>query len=173
MEPQVREGAVEGFVATVVEETAGSVGARSTVAIRQELALFAKIAIWQFDIASNKAMWMDGTSSIFGGDDDEGPQMIDGVWGSMLVHSEDREVCRRAFRRAISGEGPYDVEFRISGNEGVTKWVHAAGKVQRNARTGAAERMYGFMQDITEKKVAELKAIESRKMLQNVIDNSQ
>ena len=72
-----------------------------------------------------------------------------------LAHEEDRPRIQEAMDQASRNGRIYDVEHRINHQEtGETRWVHAHGEVVRDA-SGNALKMYGFSQDITERKAAQ------------------
>ena len=43
------------------------------------------------------------------------------------VHPDDRRETERAVRDAIAGDGDYDQEFRVLGEEGDLRWIAAKG----------------------------------------------
>ena len=66
-----------------------------------------------------------------------------------LVHPDDQEWVRAAWRRMLDG-APYDVELRIIVN-GQVKWLHTIAEIERGA-DGESLRILGTIQDITEVK---------------------
>ena len=71
------------------------------------------------------------------------------------VLPEDRPEVDRLFREALSTQSDWDFECRIRRTDGALRWIWAAGKHQHDAH-GSARRMAGIVQDITERKQAEL-----------------
>jgi PAS domain S-box-containing protein len=71
------------------------------------------------------------------------------------VLPEDRPEVDRLFREALSTQSDWDFECRIRRTDGALRWIWAAGKHQHDAH-GSARRMTGIVQDITERKQAEL-----------------
>ena len=72
-----------------------------------------------------------------------------------IAHEADRPHIREALDQAIRNERSYDIEHRIIHQEtGEIRWVHAHGEVVCDA-SGNALKMYGFSQDITERKAAQ------------------
>jgi hypothetical protein len=67
------------------------------------------------------------------------------------VHPDDRARVVQAVDDARQERKPYSSEFRISSNDGTTRWVAARGEFQY-AADGTATRMLGLAVDITEKK---------------------
>jgi PAS domain S-box-containing protein len=70
-----------------------------------------------------------------------------------LVLPEDRERAAAEFAAACEeGAAPYDSEFRALRMDGVQRWYHSRGIVEREP---SGSRMLGVIQDITEHKHAE------------------
>ncbi len=77
------------------------------------------------------------------------------------IHTDDREVVRKAVQRALdsTGDGAYVVEYRTAGlHSGVTRWIAARGRAFFSA--GRDVRFLGTIVDITER--AELMAREQK-----------
>jgi len=70
------------------------------------------------------------------------------------VHPEDRDRMRAAVQLALAGPKPFDVEYRIIRRDHTVRDIHARGEVVRDA-AGQPMRMYGWIQDVTERKKAE------------------
>ena len=81
---------------------------------------------------------------------------IDGWVG--LIHPDDRKMMENYFNEEILGKGkPFDKEYRITRHQDqAVRWVHGFGKVEFDAQ-GHPLKLYGTIQDITERKEAEAK----------------
>jgi len=71
------------------------------------------------------------------------------------VHPDDLARVTAAVRGAISDGISYDIEFRFHTVGGELRYAHGAAEVVRG-RDGMVEAVHGSMQDITERKLAEL-----------------
>jgi len=71
-----------------------------------------------------------------------------------LIHPEDRPRAAAAAAAALAGGPRYDVEYRVVHRTGEVRIVHSQGDVIRD-ESGRPCRMFGIMQDITERKRAE------------------
>jgi PAS domain S-box-containing protein len=83
------------------------------------------------------------------------PRTVEG-WGD-LVHPDERQAMSAYFSREVIGEKkPFDREYRIirHGDQRV-RWVHGRGRLQVN-EDGQPLYMLGTIQDITERKEAQL-----------------
>jgi diguanylate cyclase (GGDEF)-like protein/PAS domain S-box-containing protein len=74
-----------------------------------------------------------------------------------LVHPEDRERYRAAWRASLERGEPYAVQFRLEGEDRQPRWISARGKLVAGA-AGRARRMIGVSQDVTEAKRQEEEA---------------
>jgi signal transduction histidine kinase len=79
------------------------------------------------------------------------------------IHPEDRHAVTRAIRRALDGDGHYEVEYRATGAGGTTRWFAGRGRVEREE--GQPLRLRGITLDITSRKDAELDAQHRRNEL--------
>jgi signal transduction histidine kinase len=67
------------------------------------------------------------------------------------VHPEDRELVRGRVARARADGQPFAYDHRIVLSDGRVRWVHGRGRVIVD-ETGAAARMVGTSQDVTERR---------------------
>jgi PAS domain S-box-containing protein len=76
------------------------------------------------------------------------------MWES-AIHPDDRERVRAAVARAYdpSGDGVYDVEYRVIGADDVERWV--ATRAQTRFEYGQPVSLLGVVRDITDRKMIE------------------
>ena len=76
------------------------------------------------------------------------------MWES-AIHTDDRERVRAAVDGAYdpSGDGVYDVEYRVIGADGVERWV--ATRAQTRFEYGKPVSLLGVVRDITDRKMIE------------------
>ncbi len=70
------------------------------------------------------------------------------------VLAEDRAEVARSFERAVAHKLDWSVECRIGRTDGAVRWICARGKSTSDAR-GRPVRMFGSIDDITERKAGE------------------
>jgi PAS domain S-box-containing protein len=93
-----------------------------------------------------------------------------GMTYAEITHPEDRESSIRSVQAVTKGEaGTWFVEKRYVRKGGEAIWVTAHGTALRDAE-GRPIRAMAVVQDITERKLAEVALRESRQMLQAVLD---
>ncbi|MBZ0091548.1 MAG: EAL domain-containing protein [Sulfuricellaceae bacterium] len=112
----------------------------------------ARMGNWQWDIPKNELLWSDGIHRIFGTDPAQFKVGYDAFLGK--VHAEDRPALIAAVQAAIAGKAEYNLDHRIVLPDGLSRFVHEQGEVIFDEH-GDAVRMFGTIQDISERKRAE------------------
>jgi len=113
----------------------------------------AHVGSWDWDIVGGGLYWTDEIYRIFGLE----PQQFGATYEAFLesIHPDDRDAVTEAVSQSVADENiPYDIVHRVVRPDGSERIVNERGKVYRSPK-GAAVRMIGTVQDITEKKEAE------------------
>jgi PAS domain S-box-containing protein len=110
------------------------------------------VGYWERDLATNRYTWSDETYRIFG----LPPQQRSLSFGEVqeLLHPADRQMRAAAVAEAVQGGARYDVEYRAVRPNGEVRFVRSQGDVVRD-ESGRLRRVFGTLQDITERKRAE------------------
>jgi PAS domain S-box-containing protein len=119
----------------------------------EEAQRLSHVGYWERDPDTDLITWSDESYRIFGLKPQERiptrAQLLE------LVHPEDRQVMVQAAADALqSGGQRYDVEYRVVRPNGEVRLVHSQGDITRD-ESGRPRRMFGSVQDITERKRAE------------------
>ncbi|MFO7526417.1 MAG: PAS domain S-box protein [Ignavibacteriaceae bacterium] len=122
------------------------------------------IGNWDWDIQSNELFWSEECKSIFGLTPDD-QVTVKGFLES--VAPDDIEFVKKSIDDALSQKKPYDIEMRLIRPDGLKRVVHAVAEVSFD-ETGNPVRMFGTMQDITERKKAETKIRFQSNMLNTI-----
>ena len=130
---------------------------RQSEARLEEAQRIAHVGYWERDLETNRVTWSNETCRIFGLVPQE--RALDRSAWQNLVHPEDRQMVRRAAAEAERGGPRYDVEYRVVRPDGEVRTVHSQGDVRKDE--SGPSRMFGIVQDITERKRAEAEVRES------------
>ncbi len=90
-----------------------------------------------------------------------------------IVHPDDRESMHRYLTDSVIRAGrPFDREYRIRRvSDGVDRWVHGLGHLAFDG-SGRTTRMFGVIQDITERRVTEQALSEKSRELEAFFGNA-
>ncbi|HYP29987.1 MAG TPA: PAS domain S-box protein [Blastocatellia bacterium] len=136
-----------------------------TTAERLNLALAAAdLGDWSWDASTDQVTLSDRAAEIFGI-----PPGSPITWTRMqeLLHEDDRDHARLEVERVVVEGGRYDIEYRVNREDGTQVWVAALGRAQYDS-TGLALGMFGVVQDITERKLAEEALREQTQVLETI-----
>src|SRR3984893_13442973 len=127
----------------------------------EEAQRVAHVGHWEWDLETDVVVWSDETYRIFGLSPQERPMDLATV--RAMVHPEDRESLYQGVDEdLVAGVRP-DAEFRIVRPNGEVRTVHSVtpkrwssmpGDAKRDA-SGRPYKLFGTVQDITERKRAE------------------
>ena len=122
----------------------------------EEAQRLAHVGYWERDPDTDLISWSDETYRIFGLQ----PQarILNLAQLPELVHPEDKQIVIKAVAEALRGGPRYDVEYRVLRPNGEVRLVHSQGDVIWD-ESGRPRRMFGSVQDITERKRAEQRLV--------------
>ena len=122
----------------------------------EEAQSLAHVGHWERDTETDLITWSDETYRIFGLRPQE--HIFNLAQLPELVHPEDKQIVTKAVAEALRGGPRYDVEYRVVRPNGEVRLVHSQGDVMWN-ESGRPRRMFGTVQDITERKQAEQRLV--------------
>ena len=108
--------------------------------------------VYDYDLTTGDIIWTGSLEQVLGYEREE----MGGIEGwEEMIHPEDRTEALRLLEVAEKNRGTYDVDYRFRHKNGSYRWLHDRGffliEDDRNVR-----RMIGMMQDIHDRKQAEL-----------------
>jgi PAS domain S-box-containing protein len=116
-----------------------------------------QIGSWVLDIPSSRLEWSAETFRMFDISPREG---IDLAIFIEAIHPDDRDFVVNAWSEAVASDASYDIEHRIL-VKGQTRWVRERAYIERDPE-GRPHTGIGTVQDITERKLAELELQKAR-----------
>jgi PAS domain S-box-containing protein len=127
-------------------------------------------AVWDLDLTTNEIIWNDAIHVEFGF-----PRRGfagDLQWWIDNIHPEDSERVNDALSKVVeSGETYFSQEYRFRKHDGSYCYVLDRGYVMHNS-AGKPLRMIGAMQDITDRRMAEVAMREREGYFRNLLDTS-
>jgi PAS domain S-box-containing protein len=140
----------------------------------EEAQRVAHVGHWEWDLETDAVVWSDETYRIFGLSPQERPMDLATV--RSMVHPEDREPLYQGVDQDLLAGVRPKAEFRIVRPSGEVRTVHSLTSERWNSLPGDAKRdasgrpykLFGTIQDITERKLNEEALQEiSRKLLES------
>jgi len=127
---------------------------------RLQLALeSAYLGTWSYDAATDLSTGDATMQHMFGSAQAAG----DFNYWVGFVHPDDRESVGREFQAAISGDAPYESEYRIvRPSDGEVRWIRSRGRILREQDRPL--RMVVIVEDITDRKQTEAALLRTEKL---------
>ena len=119
----------------------------------------ARAGVWEWDLATDTNVWSDEIWSLYGLEkSDENPSFR--IWTNS-VHPEDRKSAILSVTEAAKNNTELYVEYRVCHRDGSVHWLMSRGKPIQD-ELGNTVRYIGTVIDITNRKDAEIKLIETQ-----------
>jgi len=115
----------------------------------RDAAHIANLGYWETDFDTKVVTWSEES---FGLEAHERQASLETLIA--LIHPEDRGRVLSAVDATLSGDARHNLEYRVVQPGGAVRWVHSVGDVEID-QSGRPKRMFGTVQDITERKQAE------------------
>ena len=142
---------------------------RKSEAKLKEAQRIGSIGYWERDLINDRITFSEETWRILGYSPQD--RVLSQSSLQELIYPDDRPIEQRALEDALQKRRPYDLEYRIVRPNGEVRFVHVRDKMVCD-ESGRPIRMFGAVQDITERKLAEelLKAREQE--IRAIVDHS-
>ncbi|MFZ4928454.1 response regulator [Chryseobacterium sp. Mn2064] len=103
----------------------------------------AQVGGWEVNLKKDTVLWSQSTREIHKISNDFQPDLENTI---SFYKEDSRERIKFLFDRAVTEGIPYDDEFQLVRNDGVTIWVRVKGIPE--FENGVCNRVYGIIQDI-------------------------
>ncbi|MGH1517877.1 response regulator [Chryseobacterium sp. JK1] len=103
----------------------------------------AQVGGWEVNLKKDTVLWSQSTKEIHKISNDFQPNLENTIG---FYKEDSRERVQFLFNRAVTEGIPYDEEFQLVRNDGVTIWVRVKGIPE--FENGVCNRVYGIIQDI-------------------------
>jgi PAS domain S-box-containing protein len=134
----------------------------------KEAEQLAKIGYWERDLVADRITASEETRRILG----RQLQSISQAELQEMIHADDRQLQEQRLTEALEGGGSYDVELRIVRPDGEVRFLHVRDDEVTYDESGRPIRMFGTVQDITERKRAEYSLCEREALFEVLTENS-
>ncbi len=123
---------------------------------------FANIGSWELGLQTGQLYWSERIGPLFGYPEGELETTYENFMAA--IHPDDRQHVTDAVNACIENKRPYAVEHRVVWPDGTVRWLLERGAVQLDD-AGNAVQMLGVVQDIDDRKRAEIKLTERERLL--------
>ncbi|BAO56223.1 PAS domain S-box protein [Nonlabens marinus] len=128
--------------------------------LNQQASRLAKIGSWEIDIENQSLFWSDKVHEIHGTDPNTYESNLEEAIN--FYRKDFRPMVQEAIQESITSGNPFDFEAVIVSTDKTEIWVRANGVAEMV--DGKCTRLYGSVQDINDRKEAEVR-------LQSLADN--
>lgn len=126
----------------------------------------AHVGSWEWDLEHGVANWSEETWHILGADSRSGPAGLEESLA--LVHPDDRAGLMAVAGGAEESLAPFSHELRIARPDGTIRVAHVRGQFVAGA-DGRPVRMFGTLQDVTERSQAAQAVVHSEALHRNLV----
>jgi PAS domain S-box-containing protein len=126
----------------------------------------AKIGTWEVDLKNMRYDWSRVPRELYGVSPVGDFPLVKKLHLEFYRQGESRDRMSQALREALRHGQPYDVEVELVNPQGQARWIRAIGIPEMV--DGKCVRLYGTVQDIDDRKRAELEAKHSHELLQKL-----
>jgi PAS domain S-box-containing protein len=142
----------EHFIAlfeNITERHQAQAALRESETKLKEAQRLANLGYWERDLIADRITWPAETCRLFGLQPPT--HTLCQAELEAMIHPDDRKLQQQALAEALRGSKLYDVEYRIVRPSGEVRFVHVRDEIGYD-ESGRPTRLFGTVQDITERK---------------------
>ena len=149
---------LEGIILDISERKEAENELKNSEANLAEAQRVANIGSWEWTAGTHELRWSDEFYRIYGLE----PHEIEPSFHAciQMLHADDKISVSKAFRHLLRSKEPYQLDARIITKTDELKYVTFKAEILTN-ETGKTTKIVGSIQDITEKKKAEIALLNS------------
>src|SRR6185369_16901709 len=117
--------------------------------------------VWIHDLKTDQLWASERWRSLFGFSNSE---PLDFNFLMQRIHPNDRDDLSNAINKALEEASSYEMEYRVGSPGDQMRWISSHGQVELNEQD-QPERVIGLSMDVTQRKLAELEAVQQRQEL--------
>ena len=136
--------------------------------IYSQMKQVAKIGHWEVNVIKNELYWSDYCKIIHEVQNDFIPDIFNGI--GFFKEGKNRDTITRVIDNCLNNGTPYDEELQIVTATNKTIWVRVIGTAY--IENGICKRIFGIIQDLNERKNAELDLQKSETQFRNIVENA-
>ena len=128
----------------------------------------AKMGRWDYIHAENNLIWTDTVYDIF----EIGEKSFGASFEAFMemVHPDDRKYVEGVWKKSLEDKKPYSIDHRLLTSEGLIKWVREECRTEFG-NDGSPVHSIGIVQDITDRRNAEQRVLESKDRFRQLFEN--
>lgn len=131
----------------------------------KEAQSIAHISSWEIDLITQRQIWSDELYRILGVEKDE--SLPSREFFSSFLHPDEVDEVNEQIDKAFAALTHTRLHYRFIRRDGAVRFGYSEWKVEFNSN-GEPQRMYGILQDITERKEAENELKETNRQLHDL-----
>ena len=126
-----------------------------TQSVLQQASQMTKVGAWEVDLLTNIPTWSDITKEIHELPNSYIPDVKEAI--NFYKEGTSRQTINKVVEDALKEGGSWDLELQLITAKGREIWVHTLGETKW--KDGKAVKLFGTIQDITERKNSEIQLI--------------
>lgn len=167
----IEEPAVDGIVVNsrdITDRMAAQNALKKSEALLKESQIIAKMGSWEFDLIDNKLIWSEELFHVFQRDIKKGPPTLEELTEDLLPESKD--LLLKAIELSVSKGQEYNVDYgrRLKGK---IQYLNSICNPIKD-KSGKVVKLKGIIMDITSRKEAEERLLESEEWFKTIFNTS-
>lgn len=171
---RTENNAVDGVLVTIIDITELDKLKSKARIIDERLASsldFAKMAWWEWNVASGDIIYNDRKSTMLGYSSAEFPRQIEEVF--KFIHPDDYEITMNEIRQVLEGKkAQWNTKYRMKRKDGSYMWFQDQGVAKSKGPDGKPKLLFGVVIDISEFQTMEEDLNKNTRLLSLIMKNT-